>query len=192
MSAPDKNTDFDEAYRSGVGHLMWTDARIPKELNAFIQETSPEKALELGCGIGLFSDYCAKQGIHMTAVDFSAVAIEKALARARQGYTSPEFHVGDVTCLDNITGPFDISFDIGCFHCLDQSNQKKYASEVARLLKPGGTHLIWAMDSSPSGLTLSPSVINDVFSPNFELISAEKKRRRFASSHWYRLSKKPA
>ncbi len=192
MGAPDKNTDFDEAYRSGRGHLMWTDARIPTELKAFFQETAPECALELGCGIGLFSDHFAKQGIKMTSVDFSSVAIQKARERVREGYASPDFHIGDVTHLEAITGPFDISFDIGCFHCLDRLGQVEYASEVSRLLKPGGAHLIWAMDTSPRDLKLSPLVIENVFCLHFELVSAEKKRRRLARSHWYRLLKKQA
>ncbi|WP_413733410.1 class I SAM-dependent methyltransferase [Sodalis sp. RH21] len=190
MDAPDKNADFDEAYRSGIGHLMWTDVRVPTELKALFQETTPENALELGCGIGLFSDYFAKEGVKMTSVDFSAVAIQKARERVREGYRSPDFYVGDVTHLQDITGPFDISFDIGCFHCLDRLGQMEYTSEVNRLLKPGGTHLIWAMDTSPRDLKLSPSVIENVFGQHFELVSAEKKRRRLASSHWYRLLKR--
>lgn len=189
MGAPDKNSDFDEAYRSGIGHLMWTDVRVPAELKTLIQETSPENALELGCGIGLFSDYFARQGVRMTSVDFSAVAIQKARDRIRENYTSPDFHVGDVTHLDGIAGPFDVSFDVGCFHCLDLPGQLKYASEVSRLLKPGGTHLIWAMDNSPRDMEMSPAVIEKVFGLHFELVSAEKKRRRFVRSHWYRLLK---
>lgn len=190
MGAPDKSTDFDEAYRSETGHLMWTDVRVPTELKAFFQEAMPENALELGCGIGLFSDYFAKKGVKMTSVDFSAVAIEKARERAREGYKSPEFYVGDVTNLEDITGPFDIAFDVGCFHCLDLLGQKRYVSEVNRLLKAGGTHLIWAMDTSPRELKLSPAVVENVFGQHFELVSAEKKHRRLASSHWYRLLKK--
>ncbi|QHB33500.1 hypothetical protein F0T03_15960 [Yersinia canariae] len=50
----------------------------------------------------------------------------------------------------------------------------EYTSEVNRLLKPGGTHLIWAMDTTPRELELSPSVIENVFGLHFELVSAEK------------------
>ncbi|HGF0769705.1 TPA: hypothetical protein ACF7ZB_002024 [Kluyvera georgiana] len=51
MSAPEKNTDFDEAYRSDVGHMMWTDSNVPTELKNFIRQNSPLNALELGCGL---------------------------------------------------------------------------------------------------------------------------------------------
>ena len=60
MSAPEKNTDFDEAYRSDVGHMMWTDSNVPTELKNFIRQNSPLNALELGCGLGLFADYFSK------------------------------------------------------------------------------------------------------------------------------------
>ncbi len=189
MSAPEKNTDFDEAYRSDAGHMMWTDARVPAELNVFFKKNTPANALELGCGMGLFSDFFAKQGVKMTAVDFSAVAIEKARGRAREGYVPPDFLVGDVTNLKGISGPFDVSYDIGCFHCLDEEGQIKYAIEVNRLLKPGGEHLIWAMDTSPRNMQISPSVIEKVFGRHFKLMSAEKKCRRRADSHWYLLTK---
>lgn len=190
MSAPEKNTDFDEAYRSDVGHMMWTDSNVPTELKNFIRQNSPLNALELGCGLGLFADYFSKEGINITAVDFSAVAIEKARNRVREGYESPRFHTGDVTNLKDISGPFDVSYDIGCFHCLDEPGQMKYAREVNRLLKPGGMHLIWAMDISPRRMPLSPQVIEKVFGQYFELVSAERHYRREADSHWYRLFKK--
>ena len=73
MSAPEKNTDFDEAYRSDVGHKMWTDSNVPTELKNFIRQNSPLNALELGCGLGLFADYFSKEGIKITAVDFGRV-----------------------------------------------------------------------------------------------------------------------
>jgi len=189
MTAPNKSSDFNLVYRSSIKHWVWSDVRIPQQLKNFIAETGSQSMLELGCGVGRFADYAAKQGVKITAVDFSSVAIEKAQRRVRHGYTAPQFQVGDVTCLDHLQGPFDASFDIGCFHCLDLPGQRNYALEVARLLRPGGIHLLWAMDTPPSDLPMTPDAINAVFSPYFTLVSSVKKRRRFASSHWYRLIK---
>jgi cyclopropane fatty-acyl-phospholipid synthase-like methyltransferase len=152
-----------------------------------IQE-KPKRSLELGCGLGVFSQYVAQQGVHATGIDFSSVAIAKAQVRSTgKGGAQPKFLVGDVTHLDILkdTAPFDVSFDVGCFHCLNSEAQKGYVSEVARLLKKRGTHLIWALDTSPSDLHLSPKVIEEVFGPTFELKRAEKSRRRLISSHWY-------
>jgi hypothetical protein len=77
------------------------------------------------------------------------------------------FLVGDVTRMEALSGPFDVSFDVGCFHCFDAAGQRAYVSEVSRLLKPGGIHLIWALDSTPSDLRLSPAAVKQIFAPGF-------------------------
>ena len=96
-----------------------------------------------------------------------------------------EYLVGDVTHLEALSGPYDFSFDVGCFHCLDPNGQRAYASEVFRLLKPGGVHLIWALDESPSDLQLSPAAIENVFASGFQLQASRSSRRRLVRSHWY-------
>ena len=97
--------------------------------------------------------------------DFSPVAIAKARERVAHDEPRPKFLVGDVTHLDALNGPFDISFDVGCFHCLDFQGQRAYMSEVSRLLKPGSIHLIWALDLSPSNIPLSPEVTEENIRP---------------------------
>ena len=180
---PTTSEEFDRTYR--LPFTYWSDIRIPREINDLIQEKTPRSVLELGCGIGRLSQHFAQQGLNVTGVDFSPVAIAKAQENARRGKVSAKFLVGDVTCLNEITNPFDISFDVGCFHCLDARAQQKYASEVFRLLKPGGVHLIWALDSPPSGIPLSKTIISEIFTPSFDLRNAELSRRRLFRSHWY-------
>jgi len=63
------------------------------------------------------------------------------------------------------------------------------AAEVFRLLKPGGTHLIWALDAAPSNIALSPASLAQAFVPGFKLSQARKSRRRLAASHWYWLTR---
>jgi SAM-dependent methyltransferase len=183
VNTPTKSTDFDRAYQSPF--TVWGDIRIPAEIKDVIRQHSPRTALELGCGIGRFTRYAAQQGVHATGVDFSPVAIAKARERVGNDDASAQFFVGDVTRLDSLRGPYDISFDAGCFHCLDESGQRAYASEVSRLLKPGGIHLIWALDSAPSNFLLSPGAIQEVFDRDFELRESRKSRRRLVQSHWY-------
>ena len=183
MNAPTTSADFDRAYRAHF--TFWGDIRIPEEIKALARDGAPRRVLELGCGIGRFSRYVAKQGVEATGVDFSAVAIAKATERVARDERRPEYLVGDVTRLDSLTGPFDAAFDVGCFHCFDAAGQRAYVSEVARLLAPGATHLIWALDQSPSDLALTPKSVKAVFAPVFELREARKSRRRLASSHWY-------
>jgi cyclopropane fatty-acyl-phospholipid synthase-like methyltransferase len=180
---PTESADFDRAYRAPI--TLWGDVRIPHELKILAKQGSPRKSLEYGCGLGRFSSYLAKQGINATAVDFSPVAIERARNRVTNEGMKPTFIVGDVTHLGQIKGPFDFSFDIGCFHCLGADAQKAYVTEVSRLLKPDGIHLIWAMDDSPAAIPLSPEKIKEVFAPEFQLYDAKVSRRRIVASHWY-------
>ncbi|MDR1091153.1 MAG: class I SAM-dependent methyltransferase, partial [Prevotella sp.] len=74
---PSNNVEFDKAY-SSLSHWAWTDTRIPRELKELIEANKPQTSLELGCGLGRFSRFMASQKIEATAIDFSAVAIEKA------------------------------------------------------------------------------------------------------------------
>ena len=182
--APSSNKEFDKAYNS-IRHWMWSDVRTPTELKELIKIHKTKRSLELGCGLGRFSSFMANQGIRATGVDFSSAAIKKAKKRINDDKFKPTFIVGDVTCLDMLTGQFDISFDVGCFHCLYEKEQQKYVSEVARLLKPKAIHLLWALDNTPSDLKFSPGYIANTFGKEFQLMNSTFSRRRIIASHWY-------
>jgi ubiquinone/menaquinone biosynthesis C-methylase UbiE len=181
--APSASEYFDKAYKAPI--TFWGDVRMPEELKELVEKYKPQTSLELGCGLGRFSAFMAKQGIKATGVDFSPVAIEKAKKRVANNEQKPTFIVGDVTNLEMLTGPFDVSFDIGCFHCLNEDDQQKYISEIYRLLKPGAPHLLWTMDHAPNDMPLNPNYIAKVFENRFKLVNFKLSRRRIISSHWY-------
>ena len=183
---PSTNDEFDKAYNSII-HWMWSDIRVPKEIKRLALDYRPKTSLELGCGLGRYSQFMASKKIQATGVDFSSVAIRKASIRVAVEEYKPTYLVGDVTNLNGLTEPFDVSFDVGCFHCLDKEGHRRYAKEVRRLLKPGGIHLIWALDHSPSNLILTPDYMANMFAEDFQLQEARRSRRRvlFVASHWY-------
>ena len=183
---PSTNDEFDKAYNS-ISHWMWSDFRVPREIKRLAHDCHPKTSLEFGCGLGRYSQYMASRKIQATGVDFSPVAIRKATIRVAAEKHKPTFLVGDVTNLAMLFESFDVSFDVGCFHCLDEDGQRKYAKEVHRLLKPGGIHLIWALDRSPSDITLSSDYMASIFIEGFQLQEAWRSRRRvfFVASHWY-------
>ena len=187
--APSNSSEFDKAYHSGF-HWVWTDTRIPKELKKLVEEKQPKTSLELGCGLGRFSSYLAQQGIHAVGVDFSEVAIGKAKKRVAEQEQKPTFLTGDVTNLETLTETFDVSFDIGCFHCLNEENMQKYVAEVHRLLKPDSTHLLWVLGHSPSDVKLHPEYINQIFGDKFQLVKSQFSRRRIVASYWFWLVRK--
>jgi ubiquinone/menaquinone biosynthesis C-methylase UbiE len=182
-SAPRGSEFFDKAYRAPI--TFWGDIRIPKEFKDIVETYKPKTSLELGCGLGRFSAFMAEQGLNATAVDFSPVGIEKAKKRIANEYRKPTFIVGDVTNLEMLNEQFDVSFDVGCFHCLNEEGQQKYVSEIYRLLKPSAPHLIWAMDHSPSDFRLNSEYMAKVFETRFQLVNSKLSRRRIVSSHWY-------
>lgn len=184
MSAPTNPTEFDKAYRQPL--TLWGDVRIPAQVKALATAAPGGRVLELGCGLGRATRYMARRGLAATGVDFSPVAIARAIARTGADlHPSPTFLVGDVTNLQALGGPFDMAFDIGCFHCLSADDQRAYAGELARLLRPGGILLMWVMDKSPSGLPMSPAAIEGTFAPALALTRVHARRRRLARSHWY-------
>jgi cyclopropane fatty-acyl-phospholipid synthase-like methyltransferase len=183
--APSTSEQFNKVYNSSIAHWSWGDIRIPKELIELVNTINPKTSLELGCGLGRLSKFMAKQGIISTGVDFSSVAIENARKGVATDKCKPTFIVGDVTNLESIKQQFDISYDVGCFHCLNEEGQQKYVSEVYRLLIPGGSHLIWALDTAPSDMKLNPGSIAKTFENGFRLVNSRLSRRRIIASHWY-------
>jgi len=189
-TAPSTSEQFNKVYSSPLAPWAWGDIRIPKELIELVKTNNPKTSLEFGCGLGRFSRFMVNQGIQTTGVDFSSVAIENAMKRVANDKYKPTYIVGDVTNLGTIKQLFDISYDIGCFHCLNEDGQQKYVSEVYRLLKPGGQHLIWALDAAPSDITLNPDYIAKTFETGFQLLNSKFSRRRIIASHWYWLVRK--
>jgi len=184
-TAPSTSEQFNKVYSSPLAPWAWGDIRIPKELIELVKTNNPKTSLEFGCGLGRFSRFMVNQGIQTTGVDFSSVAIENAMKRVANDKYKPTYIVGDVTNLGTIKQLFDISYDIGCFHCLNEDGQQKYVSEVYRLLKPGGQHLIWALDKAPSNIMIDPDYIAKIFGTRFKLVNSKFSRRRIIASHWY-------
>jgi len=193
MGAPTTSHQFDKAYAAPL--TVWGDWRIPGEVKDLVADaapapvSAPARALELGCGVGRISRYMVRQGLKVTGVDFSPIAIEKAKARAADDMEQPDFIVDDVRTLSSVTGPFDLSVDVGCFHCLDGDGQADYAAALGRLLRPGATHLMWVMNSAPSGCSMEPAEIAAIFAPMFLVSRTESRRRRLAPSRWYWLTR---
>jgi SAM-dependent methyltransferase len=81
----------------------------------------------------------------VTGVDFAWRAIQLARQKARAAGVAVDFRLGDVTRLGWLAGPFDLIFDLGCFHGLPAGGQLAYARHVQRLLAPDGTFLLYVM-----------------------------------------------
>jgi SAM-dependent methyltransferase len=131
----------------------WDDPAPPPEIVALGEELSPGRALDLGCGYGRVAIFLARLGWSVDGIDF----IPKAIAVARQRASAvgvserARFHVASAARLDFLRPPYDLAVDIGCMHSFTEELLRGYQSELARLLRPGGSYVLFAHLSDTDG-----------------------------------------
>ncbi len=96
--------------------------------------------LDVGCGLGTEVAWLTALGLQAIGIDISEVAC----ARAQLLHPEALFLYADVRRLPFADGVFDLALDRGCFHYLKPSDRARYASEVGRVLRPGGRLLLRA------------------------------------------------
>jgi SAM-dependent methyltransferase len=111
--------------------------RVERRARLFIEATglgSGQRALELGCGTGLFLAQVASCGASITGVDLSS----ELLIRAR-GRSTPlgniHVHCGNAEALPYRNATFDVVYGSSILHHLDLDHA---LAEIFRVLKPGG------------------------------------------------------
>jgi SAM-dependent methyltransferase len=123
-----------------LGKPRWDTGISPPELLEFIEQHAPGRGLDLGCGTGTNAITLAKAGWQVTGVDFIGRAVQTARQKARQAGAQITFLQGDVTPLPNLSGPFDLILDIGCFHSLAPQGKAAYVENLERWLAPQGAY----------------------------------------------------
>ncbi|PJN38041.1 SAM-dependent methyltransferase [Streptomyces sp. CB02959] len=164
MSSTDAFSFWDGVYaaRPAAG-----DPRPNARLTETVTGLPPGDALDLGCGDGGDALWLAGQGWHVTAVDISAVAVERLAALARS------HDLGDhvVTVRHDVHKSFPPRrFDLICAHylhtpfALDRSTVLRSA---AHALRPGGRLLVvdhgstapWSWNQGPDTRYPSPQEV---------------------------------
>jgi SAM-dependent methyltransferase len=128
----------------------WDTGVSPPELFEFIKEhkrsgsvDKPGRAIDIGCGTGTNVVALAKAGWQVTGVDFAPRAIELARQKIARAGVQAELFVKDATNLEGIDGPFELAFDLGCFHVIPQTGKNKYLEQLGRILAPNGFWLMY-------------------------------------------------
>ena len=131
-------TDWDERYRSSP--LVWSTGP-----NVWLAEEAarltPGRAIDLAAGEGRNALWLVERGFDVEAVDFSAVAIDKARAWAH------ERGLALATTVADVTAPLDIEaadLVVVCYLQLDRASLARAHAQAARLTCPGGTLLVIA------------------------------------------------
>jgi SAM-dependent methyltransferase len=144
------------AYRMlyAIGFTPWeqmADLRIADQIaGLFAREEEGRRppygrALDLGCGSGIWAVALAQRGWQVTGVDFVPKALRRARERAEQAKVEVELLQGDVTELEEIGvgSGFQLLLDFGCFH--DELSDEQRAEEgrgATAAAAPGATLLI--------------------------------------------------
>ena len=173
------------------GKPPWDTGISPPELLDFIKNHGPGCAIDIGCGTGTNVISLANAGWKVTGVDFAPRAIKLARQKAGRAGVEAKFFVRDATNLRGISGPFDLSFDLGCFHGIPQEGKKKYLEQLDNLLVPGGSWLLYAFlkpDATQTGTGLAEGEIHSI-SSRLTLISRRDGFDRRGPSAWFLFQK---
>lgn len=185
---------FTQRYQSQ--DMPWDTGITPPEIEQIVRELPPGKALDLGCGTGTNVRFLLQHGWQADGVDFVAEAV--ALAQAKLADFPPEaasVSCWDVTRLDEcaaLRAPYDLVVDIGCGHGVDAAKQAKYAQDVAALLNPGGTFMLFTHFRTPErAFTWTPADVRQLFSPHFTIVweALNADTTTGVPSGWYRMVK---
>ena len=140
------------------GQPPWDTGVSPPELFEFLQGHPPGRAIDIGCGTGTNVLTLARAGWQVTGVDFAPRAISLARKKMKKAGIQADVQVNDATILREIRGPYELAFDLGCFHSIPAAGQAAYLDQLERILAPGGYWLMYGFlktnpAQSQSGLT---------------------------------------
>ena len=121
----------------------------------------------------------ARHGFAVTAVDFSAYAVQE-MQRLADPQAPVEILQHDMFELPHsLDGSFDYVLQYTCFCAIDPQRRTDYAGLIARLLTPGGTHIDMAfpLDGRAGGPpfgTTEVEIVRLFEGRGFKLVSSEK------------------
>lgn len=145
------------------------------------------RVLDVGCGAGTNSLYLASSGYRVSGIDLAPAAIASGVRRAERRHLKVDFRTGDALAIPFPKGSFAGAIDIGCFHTLPPSERKRYAGELARVVRPRGRFaLAWVAREHTASLgpPHRPSLdeVAGTFEADFQFLRTE-----FLPGQWGRI-----
>jgi SAM-dependent methyltransferase len=147
-------TNYARMYRFGITPWERYATAAAASIAALLDREGSERsgplgrALDLGCGRGLYTPELARRGWEAVGIDYVPAAIEAARANSG-GIAGLSYVVGDVTRLPSAgLGMFDFFLDIGCFQGLDPGQRLCEGEGVGALASPRATVLLLSFGPS--------------------------------------------
>ncbi len=133
---------YDAMYRVGA---PWEGGPRPELVELVTNgRILPGSAIDLGCGSGANAIFLAKHGFDVVGVDFSPVAISKAVRKA--GATrGVRFVRADLTAptLGEAEAQYDVLVDYGTLDDLIGAARDAMVRTIHRVSRPGSLFLLW-------------------------------------------------
>jgi SAM-dependent methyltransferase len=148
LQSPDKRHDDSPSVALGSAYDAWhrehsRGGRDPNKLAFFdwilglATPAAGADLLDVACGDGAFLSAAIERGVAASGTDLSPVAIEIA----QTSVPGADFRVADAEALPYNESSFDV---VTCLGSLEHfPNPGKGAAEIARVLRPGGTAVIF-------------------------------------------------
>ncbi|MFJ7629212.1 class I SAM-dependent methyltransferase [Streptomyces sp. NPDC097595] len=142
LAAGDGKDFWDRFYADRSRPVPFFPVKPDESLAGYLDRglIAPGRVLDLGCGAGRNALYLASRGFEVDAVDLSPVAIAWARERVADAGEDVRFVCGNVFSLPvtELSGPYDLVVDSGCFHHLPPHRRVSYLALLDRVLAPGG------------------------------------------------------
>jgi cyclopropane fatty-acyl-phospholipid synthase-like methyltransferase len=178
---------FNRLYGSAstAADLPWYEPDPPALLvKALDARAGPGRALDVGCGAGVYSRYMASRGYAVTGIDYMPQAIDLLRASTRDtghDITAVQADVRTWTAKQ----PFDVVLDVGCLHSMSAAERRIYREQLLSWLAPGGDYVLIHLgrrawwDAWPVGPNrIYKSRLVELFAPELQLHEAEAEVKR--------------
>jgi 2-polyprenyl-3-methyl-5-hydroxy-6-metoxy-1,4-benzoquinol methylase len=154
--------------------LLWhSEDPSPFLVEAMKNRRKPGKALDLGCGAGVFSVYMAKAGYEVTGVDFIPEALVMAEKLAKENNVKLTLLQKDLLAWNN-EEQYDIILDSGCLHTI--SDKTRFKTQIIKWLAQEGDFILGHFgrrnffDWRPMGpIRRSKTELENLFQPELTL-----------------------
>jgi len=138
----------------------------------------PGTMIVLGAGRGHDAREFSRHGFHVTAVDFSSLAVNEMHRLTDENAPITILQQDIFTFPEEYNGKFDYILEYTCFCAIDPKRRNEYADVASRLLKPNGISINLAYpldgrkDGPPFGFTQN-ELFNLFIGRGFKLLSEE-------------------
>jgi SAM-dependent methyltransferase len=151
---------WDWAYAEG-GQAPWDIGRPQPAFRRLANDgLLAGRVLDAGCGTGEHTLLAAAAGADAVGIDLSALAIERARAKAAARGIKARFEVADALNLADLGLTYDTIIDSGLFHVFDDAGRARYVESLASVLRRGGTcYLMCFSDRQPG--TVGPRRVTE-------------------------------